>query len=385
MTAATNVPSQLLRLLDRRRGEMIQFIRRLVEQESPSFNKPAIDNCGQWLANSLDRMGARVRLHRAKDCGNHLQADFAGRGGGKPVLLLGHMDTVWDMGTIKKMPARENNGRLFGPGVYDMKTGIAQMIFAVKSLQELHRRLPRPVTILLVSDEEVGSNSSRPITEKLAKQSAAVLVCEPSCGLKGALKTARKGVGEYLVKVSGRAAHAGLDPQNGHSAIIELARQTERIAAFTDMKRGITVNPGVVRGGTRTNVVAAEAEIEVDARVGRMRDAAVLDRKFRRLRSFDKVCRITISGGINRPPLERTPAVVALFTKARELARELGFELDEASVGGGSDGNFTAALGIPTLDGLGAVGEGAHALNESILVSEVPRRTALLARLIEVV
>jgi glutamate carboxypeptidase len=386
MTAAKILPSPLLASLNARREEMVAFIRQLVEQESPSFNKPAVDSLGRSLAATFERMGADVRVHRVKEFGNHLQADFAAAGSRiQPVLLLGHIDTVWDIGTIKKMPVREKGGRLYGPGVYDMKAGIAQMIFAVDALRTLRGALPRPVTIFLSSDEEVKSATSRRILEKLAKQSAAVLVLEPSAGLKGALKTARKGVGEYKLKVSGCAAHAGLDPQNGHSAIIELARQIERIAGFNDAKRGITVNPGIVRGGTRTNVVAAEAEIEIDARIARLPDAPRLDRKFRALRPFDKVCRLEVTGGINRPPLERTPAVVELFRKAQSAARELGFEVDEAAVGGGSDGNFTAALGVPTLDGLGAVGEGAHADNESILISEIPRRTALLAALIETI
>jgi glutamate carboxypeptidase len=385
MKDANKLPSPLLTSLTRRRPEMVGLLRQLVEQESPSFNKPAVDSFAQALARTLAGIGARVQLHPARDFGAHLQADFAAESHARPVLLLGHMDTVWDVGTLKTMPVRERNGRLFGPGVYDMKAGIAQMIFAVDALRELRGALPRSVTILLVSDEEVKSASSRAIRTRLAKQSAAVLVLEPSAGLKGALKTARKGVGEYKVKVTGRPSHAGLDPQNGHSAILELARQIERIAAFSGSSRGTTVNPGIIRGGTRTNVVAAEAEVEVDARIARIADGPRLDRKFRSLRPFDKVCRLQISGGINRPPLERTPAVVGLFRKAQAVARELGFEVDEASVGGGSDGNFTAALGIPTLDGLGAVGEGAHALNESVVISEIPRRTALLARLIEMV
>ena len=385
MKRASRVPSPLLAFLNERRAKMVEFLRQLVEQESPSFNKLSVDAFAQSLDKTLAGIGARVQFHPARQFGDHLQADFVADNSAKPVLLLGHMDTVWDVGTLKTMPVREKNGRLFGPGVYDMKAGIAEMIFAVDALRGLYGRVPRPVTIFLSSDEEVKSASSRPLFEKLAKQSAAVLVLEPSAGLKGALKTARKGVGEYKLKVSGRPSHAGLDPQNGHSAIIELARQIERIAGFTDMKRGITVNPGVIRGGTRTNVVAAEAEVEVDARIARLADAARLDRKFHSLRPFDKVCRLEISGAINRPPLERKPAVVALFRKAQDVARELGFAVDEAAVGGGSDGNFTAALGIPTLDGLGAVGEGAHALNESVVISEIPRRTALLARLIEVI
>jgi glutamate carboxypeptidase len=385
MSVANKVPSQLLAALEARRREMVELIRQLVEQESPSFNKPAVDSFAQSLAKTLERGGARVRVHPAKEFGNHVQADFAAASRQKPILLLGHMDTVWDVGTLKTMPMREKHGRLFGPGVYDMKTGIAQMIFAVDALRELRGALPRPITILLVSDEEVKSASSRALLERLAKRSAAVLVLEPSAGRKGALKTARKGVGEYKVRVTGCAAHAGLDPQNGHSAILEVAHQIERIVGFNDTRRGISVNPGIVRGGTRTNVVAAEAEVEVDARIARLTDARRLDRNFRSLRPFDKGCHLEVSGGINRPPLERTPAVVGLFRKAQAAARELGFEIDEAWVGGGSDGNFTAALGIPTLDGLGAVGEGAHASHESVVIAEIPRRTSLLARLIELV
>jgi glutamate carboxypeptidase len=385
MTTAKLLAPQLLAWARQRRRPILDFVRRAVELESPSFNKQAVDRLGEMLAAECSRRGARVHVHRVQEFGNHLQADFAVDSRARPILLLGHMDTVWDVGTLTKMPVREKNGRLYGPGVYDMKSGIVQMIFAVEALRKIRGALPRPVTILLVSDEEVKSATSRPILEKLAIRSEAVLVLEPSAGMKGALKTARKGVGEYKVRVTGCAAHAGLDPQNGHNAIIELARQIERIAAFNDPRRGITVNPGIIRGGTRTNVVAAEAEVEVDARIARLPDASRLDRKFRSLRPFDKVCRLDVSGGINRPPLERKPAVVALFRKAQTVARELGFELGEASVGGGSDGNFTAALGIPTLDGLGAVGEGAHAINESVLISEIPRRTALLAALIDAV
>jgi glutamate carboxypeptidase len=236
--------------------------------------------------------------------------------------------------------------------------------------------------VLLVTDEEVGSRSSRLITETLAKKSAAVLVLEPAQGPQGALKTARKGVGGYRVKVEGREAHSGLDSTKGASAVLELARQLLVIENLADHKRGITVNPGVVRGGTRTNVIAGEAVAEVDARVSRLKDIPYLDKKFRSLKPFDKRCKVDVSGGIGRPPMERTKEVVVLFTLALHLARELGWQLEEASVGGGSDGNFTAALGIPTLDGLGAVGEGAHARHESVVIAEMPRRAALLARLI---
>jgi glutamate carboxypeptidase len=238
------------------------------------------------------------------------------------------------------------------------------------------------VLLQLNSDEEVGSVSSRALTEENARRSHAVLVLEPGTGLDGKLKTARKGVGAFTVTVRGKASHAGVDFQAGASAVLELARQINTIAGFTKLDRGITVNAGVIAGGTRSNVVAAEARAEVDIRVSRLRDAAVLERKFRALKPFDRRCTIAVSGGLNRPPLERSPAVQRLFHNARKLALELGIELEESSTGGGSDGNFTAALGIPTLDGLGAVGEGAHAAHESILINRIADRTALLAKLL---
>jgi len=238
------------------------------------------------------------------------------------------------------------------------------------------------VLLQLNSDEEVGSQSSRPLTESNARRSQAVLVLEPGTGMEGKLKTARKGVGAIVVTVRGRASHAGVDFTAGASAILELARQIDRIAGFTNLKRGITVNPGVITGGTRSNVVAAEARAEVDLRVLRMKDAPALERRFKTLRPIDKRCTIEISGGVNRPPMERSAGIVRLFRTARKLAGELGVDLEESLTGGGSDGNFTAALGVPTLDGLGGVGEGAHAVNESILVDRIADRTALLAKLV---
>jgi len=337
------------------------------------------------LAKEFERRGGKIHFHRQLEFGDHLQVDFSGKNTSKPLLLLGHHDTVYELGTLNSMPFRIAQGRAWGPGVFDMKSGIVFMMAAIAALQELHRGLPRPVTVLLVTDEEVGSESSRKITETLAKKSAAVLVLEPAMGLEGALKTARKGVGEYRLKVTGRASHAGLDFESGQSAVLELARQIAVISNFTDRQRWITVNVGVIRGGTRTNVVPAEAEAEIDARIAKPRDAAFLDNKFHALRPFNKKCRLEISGGINRPPLERTKAVASLFAQARAVATSIGIDLQETSVGGGSDGNFTAALGIPTLDGLGGVGEGAHAPHESVLLSELPRRAALLALLIETI
>ncbi len=382
--AGINLGQAMLGFLRTRQDEMVARLCTLVEFESPSSDKAAVDRLGQALAAEFARMGGRCRSHRCRDCGDHLQVDFAG-GKGKPVLLLGHMDTVWDIGTIREMPFRIADGRAWGPGAFDMKAGIVQGMAAIEALREVRRKLPRPVTVLLVTDEEVGSESSRKITESLARKAAAVLVLEPAHGPKGALKTARKGVGDFTVKVTGRAAHSGLDFEKGASAVVELARQIGEIAKFTDLKRGITVNPGVIRGGTRANVVAAEAVAEMDARIWKQKDAAYVEKKFRSLKPFDRRCNLEVTGGINRPPLERSKAVVALFAIAQEIAADLGFKLEQTAVGGGSDGNFTAALGVPTLDGLGAVGEGAHAKNESVVIEEMPRRAALVAGLIETI
>jgi len=372
-----------LHYFEQQRDHMIDIIRRLVEIESPSDNKQAVDRCSAFAAEEFAALGGRAQFHRVADFGNHLQVDFPGETQQKPVLLLGHYDTVYPLGTLTTMPCRLGNGRLWGPGVLDMKSGIALMMYAIRGLQEWNGQLPRPVTVLLVSDEEVGSDTSRAITEDLAKRSSAVLVLEPSYGHKGAVKTARKGVGEYALKVTGVASHAGLDFEKGQSAILELARQILAITKMVDLKRGLTVNVGVVTGGTRTNVVASEARAEIDVRVARMKDALVIDKKLRALRPVNRRCKLDISGGVNRPPMERNAGVAMLFDRAALIARELGWKLTEAAVGGGSDGNFTAGLGIPTLDGLGGVGDGAHAAHESITVSELPRRAALLAGLIE--
>jgi glutamate carboxypeptidase len=366
------------------RDEIVSTIRELVEIESPSNNKAAVDRVAEAVAQKFSKLGGEVRIHQAKNFGNHLQVNFAGKST-KPVLLLGHYDTVYPLGTLATMPCRANDDKLTGPGVLDMKSGIALMLHTLAALQQWHAGLPRPVSVLLVSDEEVGSDSSRAITESLAKKAAAVLVLEPSYGPQGAVKTARKGVGEYVVKVTGKASHAGLDFQKGVNAILELARQIEKVSSFTEVKRGLTINVGVVSGGSRTNVVPAEAAAQVDVRIARMKDAAGIDKKMRRLHPFNRKCKIEVTGGINRPPMERTAGVAALYEQAKAIAHDLGWKLGEAAVGGGSDGNFTAGLGIPTLDGLGAVGDGAHASHEHILISELPRRAALLAALIEAV
>jgi glutamate carboxypeptidase len=356
-------------------------LRSIAELESPSNDKAAVDRCGTEIRRLFQELGGTSTVSDQSKYGNHLRFDFPGRSG-KPVLLLGHFDTVWDIGTLAKMPFKTEKGRIWGPGVYDMKGGIVIMLEAIRVLKEKHGELPRPLTVWLVTDEEVGSESSRAATEALAKQSAAVLVLEP-CRLDGAIKTARKGVGDYTVKITGVSSHAGVDFQKGISAIVELARQIQKITTFTDLKRGLTVNPGVVRGGTRTNVVAASAEVECDVRIAKLKDSALIEKKFRSLKPFNKKCKLEVSGGINRPPMERNEGVAKLFKLGQSVAKELGFKLKEHATGGGSDGNFTAALGVATLDGLGAVGEGAHALHESIVIDELPRRVALIAGLIE--
>ena len=377
-----------LHYFEQRQQEIVDTVRELVEIESPSDNKHAVDRIAAFLAPKFEALGGRAQLHRSNDFGDSLQIDFEVRSGSvstarKPILLLGHYDTVYPLGTLAHMPYKIENGRLHGPGALDMKSGIALMLHAIEALQEWHGELPRPVTVLLVSDEEVGSRSSRKITEALAKKSAGVLVLEPAAGLRGAVKTARKGVGEYTLHVKGVAAHAGLDPQKGHSAILELARQIAVVARLNNFRQGLTVNPGVIAGGTRTNVVAAEATAHIDVRIKSAKQASGVDRKMRSLKPFDKHCKLEMTGGINRLPMERTTGVAALYKKAQEIAKQVEWKLEEAAVGGGSDGNFTAGIGIPTLDGLGGVGDGAHAVHEFIVISELPRRALLLAGMIE--
>ena len=332
------------------------------------------------LAEDLSRVaGGRTRRHKQKAFGDVVELRFGpARSSRRPVLLLGHLDTVWPMGTLTTMPWREEKGRYWGPGALDMKAGVVMALAAVTILQEL--KLSRPVTLLLNSEEEVGSPVSRQITEKLALESAAVFVLEPAQGL--AYKTARKGVGNYKVQVTGVGSHAGVDFERGHSAVLELAKLVQTISGFTDLSVQRTVNCGVIAGGTRSNVIAQHAHAEVDVRIAKASDAARIEKLFRGLRVSDPHCKLEISGGINRPPMERKAGTIALFKNARSLAAELGFVLEEASTGGGSDGNFTAALGIPTLDGMGAVGEGAHAAHEHVVIEHLVPRTALLAAMI---
>lgn len=378
-------PKHLLTAAQQRQPVMLRQLEELVSIESPSDTKTAVDQASQLVAGWLQTLGGKVRWHRQKHFGDLLEVRFQPARSKsepkKPILLLGHLDTVWPMGTLAGMPFRVAKGRTFGPGIYDMKAGVVMAVHALAILRDADA-LDAPVIVLLHSDEEIGSPCSRALTEKVARECSAVFVLEPGQGLQGAYKTARKGVGDYAVHVHGVAAHSGVDFEKGHSAILEMARLIEKISSFTDLKIGLTVNPGTIQGGTRTNVIAADAHAEIDVRIARMRDAVRIEKLFRSLRPTDRACTIKISGGMNRPPMERSKGTVRLFRQANELAHELGFGLEEASTGGGSDGNFTAALGIPTLDGMGAVGEGAHATHECIFLEHLAPRTALLAAMI---
>jgi glutamate carboxypeptidase len=368
----------LLDYCDDHASQTIQTLETLVRLESPSTDKSAVDRCGAALAGILREAGAAVEQLRQPERGDHIRATFPGDGA--PVLLLGHFDTVWPVGTLQRMPLHRHGDRLHGPGTFDMKAGIAIGIAAATALRATVTPHP-PITMLWTTDEEIGSGTSRAAIEAEARQSRAVLVLEPALP-GGALKTARKGCGEYELIVHGVAAHAGLDPGRGASAIHELASLIASVERLQDLERGITVNAGVISGGTRPNVVAEEARATIDVRATTTADASAVDAQLRRLQPARPGTRLTLQGGFERPPLERTEAVAALFRQAAAVAHACGRDLREGSAGGGSDGNFTAALGVPTLDGLGAVGDGAHAAHEYVDASALPWRAALLAGLI---
>ncbi len=359
---------------------LVQCMKRAVEIESPSHNPAAIDRMATFIAGEFRRHGGRVCLLPHRTAGSALQAEFFGAArAAKPVLILGHLDTVWEIGTLKTMPFKISRGRAYGPGIFDMKSGIACGLWAAKALAALKIAPPGPVRFLLTPDEEVSSLAFRKELQAEARSARAVLVLEPSAA-GGALKTSRKGVGEFLVTVHGRSAHAGIDPGAGVNAISELARQIPRIEKLARPERGLTLSVDVIQGGTRVNVIPEVASARVDVRVPTVADRTRIERQMRALRPIHRGARLEITGGVNRPPLERKMAG-ALFHKARELARGMGEDLKEASTGGGSDGNFTAALGIPTLDGLGGIGDGAHARHENVVLRELPKRAALIAAL----
>jgi len=373
----------LLRGLKRREKEIVRLLGEFVRCESPSHEKAAVDRMGRIVAREWRRR-ARVRILRQKQAGNHVRAEVwlgEGRPAGQ-ILILGHLDTVYPLGTLAKIPLRSANRRLWGPGIFDMKAGLVLALFAVDALRAAGLRPRKRLVFLWNSDEEIGSQSSRGEIEREAKRSDAVLVLEPAYGRDGCLKTARKGVGTAELIVTGRSAHAGIDPSAGVNAVHELALQIARLMKMNDRRRGITVQATVVAGGTTSNVVPEHARAMVDIRYSHLADAPAIDRRLRSLRPILKGARVEMRGGVNRPPLERTHGVIRLFEHARELMNELGLSLDEASTGGGSDGNFTGALGVPTLDGLGAVGNGAHSPSEHVVTRSLAERAALIAGLL---
>jgi glutamate carboxypeptidase len=375
---------KILRELKGREKHMLGLLKRFVESESPSHDKAAVDRLGRIVASEWRKRGAAVRVLRQAARGDHVRAEmFLGKG--RPagqIMVLGHLDTVYPLGTIRKMPFRVSGGRAWGPGTFDMKGGIVLALAAVDALRAVVAEPQKRIVFLWTSDEEIGSGTSRAAIENEARKSDAVLVLEPSLGRDGRLKTARKGVGGAEIIVTGRSAHAGVDPERGVNAVHELALQIERLIRLNDPKRGITVQATVIEGGTVTNVVPEHSRAQLDIRYARMVDARVLDRKLRGLKPIIKGARLVVRRGSNRPPLERTTAVRALFHRAQNLMREMGLPLGEAATSGGSDGNFTAALGVPTLDGLGAVGDGAHSPREHVAIRALAERAALIAGLL---
>ena len=369
-----------------RQGEIVALIKSVVETESPSGDAAGSSAVVDLLANVAQGIRCIDSVERVADShmGEHLVIRaFQEMKATGNILLVGHTDTVHSRGSLAVNPFRIEDDRIYGPGIFDMK---ANCVLALEALRALDLSRVKPsvgVTIALTCDEEVGSFSGWPLLERLAREvpTLCAFVLEPSAA--GCVKTARKGTGMFTMKVTGRAAHAGLDPGKGASAILELTRQIERLYELNN-SGGITVNVGVIRGGTRSNVVAAEAAAEIDVRFSTKAESDKVLAALSNPRSFDERVRVAVTGGINRPPLERTPEVLSLFGQAREIATALGFELGEAQVGGASDGNFLAAMGIPVLDGLGVDGDGAHAAHEHILASAIPRRGALIAGLIAI-
>jgi glutamate carboxypeptidase len=373
----------LLAYFEEKQGELLDFIRWLVEQESMSREAEATRRIAEQFGERLARIGPRVELLSDPRYGATLRARFEDSSGDEErLLVVGHLDTVWPIGTLARRPFRVEDDRAYGPGIFDMKAGVAIAAFAMRALKESGRAAKRPVTFLMTCDEETGSHFSREIIEEEAIRARAALVLEPPIP-GGTVKTARKGVGEFELIVRGRPAHAGNDPRAGISAITEIARQILAINEMCDYDRGTTLNVGVVHGGVLSNVVAAEARAAVDMRFRTVDEGKRIEQAMAKLSPTLDGAQIEVRGGINRPPLVRTSEIGALFEHARGLAAEIGFELSEGSVGGGSDGNFIAAKGVPVLDGLGVDGAGAHAEHEHIIISDIPRRAALLARLIE--
>lgn len=382
---------RVLAALRKRAADMVRLLGRFARSESPSDDKARVDRFGRLVAAEWKRLGARVERLPQRSCGDHLRVSWpAGKAAARgQILVLGHLDTVYAAGTLARMPFRVSRGRAYGPGVFDMKGGMVIALFAVQALRRVQwerlARTPgsetRPVVFLWTSDEETGSATSREIIEREARRSEAVLVLEPAGGPDGRLKTRRKGVGTAELLITGKSAHAGLNPEDGVNAVTEMALQIARLRRLNRPKRGIAVNATVAEGGTRSNVIPADARLTVDLRAENLADMRAVERELRGLRPILPGAKLEVRGGFSRPPLERH-ATAALFRSAREIGAGMGLDLAETAAGGGSDGNFTAALGVPTLDGLGAVGEGAHSDDEHVLIRALPERAALLAGLL---
>ena len=358
---------------------VLELIETLVALESPSDDPTAVNRCGAELATRLHALGGKITRVESAAAGDHIRAAFGT--GSRQLLLLGHFDTVWPIGQLARMQLKREGGKLYGPGVFDMKAGIGLAALATRALLDRDQLNDCQVVMLWTTDEEIGSTTSRGLIEIEASKSDAVLVFEPSLP-GGALKTSRKGVGQFEMITRGVSAHAGLEPGKGVSAIRELARQIIALDDLQDPASGVTLTVGVVSGGTRANVVPAEARATIDARATTRADADRVQRLMQALQPQVAGAQVEVTGGFDRPPLERTPAVVALFEQAKAVAAEIGLRLEEGSAGGGSDGNFTAALGIPTLDGIGAIGDGAHALHEHVEIDALIPRAALIAGLL---
>ena len=373
--------NDLLDACTRRLPDALALLKRLVALESPSTDKAAVDRCSAFVEATFGQLGLATQRIPSTTTGDHVIADWPGgddRAG--RVLALLHLDTVWPVGTLQKMPIREENGRLYGPGAYDMKGSVAIAWQAISAVRDTGRAPRRRLRLLFTSDEEIGSNTSVELIRAEALQSDLVLVMEPALP-NGELKTARKGVGGFRIVAHGRSSHAGGNHDKGVNAIEELAHQVLALQRLTDYERGTTINVGVIAGGSRSNVVPDRAEIDVDFRAASMAEVERVEQAFQSLRPVLPEARLEVSGGLNRPPMERNETMVATFEKARRIGVAIGLDLKEGSTGGGSDGNFTAALGIPTLDGLGPLGDGAHALHEHVVVESLARRAALLAAL----
>lgn len=374
-------PSSVLKYFQERQDAMVDLIEQIVEIESPSCDSERSKAVMLWVENEARKTGLDLEIEKipAEGYGEHLIVR-AFPGNAKPLLLLGHTDTVHPVNTKVANPTRIEGDRFYGCGIFDMKANVVVVLEAFRFMAESGTQSSRPITFFLSCDEEVGSYTGRPLLEAEARRAEKCLIFEPSAA--GRAKTGRKGTGMYTVQAHGIPAHAGLEPEKGASAILEIARQIVRLESLNSPNIGTTVNVCTLRGGTTTNVIPEQAEFSVDVRFSSMIEAERIDHIFQTLTLFDERVSLTVSGGINRPPMERTPEVIKLYENARELAGSFDYELGETQVGGASDGNFVAALGVPVLDGLGIKGDGAHTLNEHILVSDIANRTTLVTLLL---